>query len=111
MVELLIKNGSSESAREGQIVYVAKNKHLWGRYESKTQWLLEGNPESQWTNQFFVIKITDTTKIEFDNAVNISTHGMRVDLNSLPIQTLLELRSLGEASIMLSVILPLLRGV
>ena len=67
MCELLVfvKNNANPDAvkdrrgcyKRGFVVCAFEDNHVWGREESKQQWILEGKDPVQWSAKFVIIKI------------------------------------------------------
>ena len=61
---LLVKN-IANSYSTGDIVGVYDGDHVFGKYESKTNFINSGfNPE-EWTRQFVIVNIVDAEKEEY----------------------------------------------
>lgn len=71
MAEFLIRNVDNTNPdpikniercyKRGDLVLVRSDGHIWGRRESKQQWLAEGLAEADWPNRYVIIKIPDLT--------------------------------------------------
>lgn len=69
MAELLFRNVDNTNPdpiknvencyKRDDLVLSYPDKHIWGRMESKIRWLLEGRPEEDWPNRFYIIKMPD----------------------------------------------------
>ena len=42
--------------KAGMVVAVKPDGHLWGRKESKAQWLLDNMPEQDWPEKFGIMR-------------------------------------------------------
>jgi len=66
MAELLIRTQNNAHVdprkdratyKRGDVVVVMPDGHVWGRLESKQQWVSEGLPENAWPGGFVVVKV------------------------------------------------------
>ena len=59
------------SFKSGMVVRVEKDGHEWGRMESKVNFISSGHPESNWNNEFVIIKVPKTPVEDFLHLLSI----------------------------------------
>lgn len=104
MCEILIKAVDNIGvAIEGDFISINEDAHVWGRKESKAQWLTEGRNADDWPNYFFVIKVpntaANTVKQYIENKFPNFTGTIHIDKTDIPQTKRIELRDNGETTV------------
>lgn len=73
---LLVKN-IANSWSTGDVMCVVPDSHIFGKLESKTQFINSGQNPNDWPRQFVIINISDATKEEFDYLLDDNEDGRR----------------------------------
>lgn len=125
MCEILIKASDAVNTdtiknrtgcyKRGMPIVVFEDGHIWGREESKQQWILEGNTSASWPSQgkFVIVKIPTAPvpkaqallDLQTEDDLGVETGGLyrrrrwQLLVNSLPLAVRNTLATNGEVTV------------
>lgn len=88
MVQLLVKTGDQSSHvshfKDGDVVCIRPDSHVWGREESLDVWLSESRDPKDWPGQFTVVHVPDGDVSDFAFLLDEVRRAHKVDCKSTP---------------------------
>lgn len=74
--KLLVKN-IANSYSTGDVICVMSGDHVFGKFESKSNFISSGNNPADWPRQFVIVNITDADKSKLEYLLEDNTGGRR----------------------------------
>ena len=74
--KLLVKN-ISNSWSTGDVIAAVDSSHVFGKYESKTQFINSGLNANDWPRQFVIVNITDANTEDYKYLLDDNEEGRR----------------------------------